>query len=141
MRPVCVDSEREEQRFWAEYTHHEGMCCAVLGDCAYMFGGRWKYGYAVHELNLETMFWRRLEPQNREDGPMNKTNAGMVTCGDESLCVFGGYGRDTGRHQPGAAYWHPNPTYCKTNELHLFHIKTGQPMLYMFCQDAQSLSR
>jgi len=77
------------------------------------------------------MVWRRLEPKNREDGPLTyKHEGGMVTCGDEALCVFGGYGRDTGRHQPGATYRSDDDYYIDfngtwTNELHVFHIKTG----------------
>ena len=69
--PLCADREPEEQRFWTEFTrlrrHYVGMCCAVLGDCAYTYGGDWQYGYAVHELNLETMVWRRLKAKNRHD--------------------------------------------------------------------------
>ena len=127
--PVTMAREKEERRYWREPMRQVGVCCAVLGDCAYTYGGFWKYGYAVHQLNLETMVWRRLEPQNREDGPMDKYKAGMVACGGEALCVFGGYGPDTGRHvhQPGAAYHsdsdHPENSW--TNELHVFTIKKG----------------
>ena len=122
--PVSVDQEPEERDFWRKRTNHVGVCCAVLGNCAYTFGGMWKYGYAVHELNLDTMVWRRLEPRIREDGPMDKIHAGMVVCGDETLCVFGGYGHDTGRHQPGATYY-SDGAICYTNELHVFHTKKG----------------
>lgn len=122
--PVSVDDERRERRYWTELRRHAGVCCAVLGNSAYTFGGLWEYGYAVHELNLETMVWRRLEPRNREEGPMKKIRAGMVTCGNEALCVFGGYGPDTGRHQPGAIY-HSDGTSSWTNELHVFHPKRG----------------
>ena len=125
--PESVDREPEEKRYWAKLGSHIGVCCAVLHNCVYTFGGFWKYGYAVHELNLETMKWRRLEPRNREDGPMHKDVAGMVTCGEEALCVFGGYGYDTGRHQPGAAYHLDAVVTPKswTNELHVFSIKEG----------------
>ena len=122
--PVCADPEPEEKHCWTESMGY-GMCCAVLGNCAYTFGGFWKYGYAVHELNLEKTVWRRLEPQNREDGPMNmKRWAGMVACGDEALCVFGGHGIDTGRHQPGATYQR-DEMGCWTNELHVFNTNEG----------------
>ena len=130
--PVCVDREPEERRYWREMNDHTGVCCAVLGNSAYTFGGFWEYGYAVHELNLETMVWRRLEPKNRENGPMHKCWAGMVACGCEVLCVFGGYGRDSSRHQPGATYHIDRASYrlhdgpkSWTNELHVFHIKKG----------------
>ena len=113
--------------YWREERRLGGVCCAVLGDCAYTLGRNWKYGCCVYELNLEIMEWRRLEPKNREDSPMCKKNAGMVVCKDDALCVFGGYGLDTGRHQPGATYHtdDAHPTHCWTNELHLFHISTG----------------
>ena len=129
--PASVDQEPEEQKYWTKLTRDSGVCCAVLDDCAYTFGGRWKFSYAVHELNLKTMVWRRLEPQNREDGPLkDKHEGGMVACGDEALCIFGGYGIGTGRHQLGAAYHSDDDYYidldgCWTNELHVFHIKKG----------------
>ena len=120
--PVCADPESEERKCWTECMG-SGMYCAVLGNCAYTYGGFWKYGHAVHELNLETMVWRRLEPQNREDGPMiMKQCIGMVACGDEALCVFSGHGIDTGQHQPGATYQR-DPMGCGTNELQIFNTK------------------
>ena len=131
--PECVDHEEQEKRYWKVTGDDAGVCCAVLGNCAYTYGGRWKYAYAVHELNLETMVWRRLEPKNGEDGPMQKDKAGMVTCGDEALCVFGGYRLDIGRRQPGATYHSDRSNHgnCWTNELHLFHVKTGQSVLHV----------
>ena len=68
----------------------------------------------MHELNLESMVWRRLEPKNREDGPIHKIRAGMVACGHEALCVFGGFGLDTDF----------------TNELHLYYIVAGWSILH-----------
>ena len=108
--PVAVDQEEEEKHYWTDLTWSPdfGVCCAVLGDCAYSFGGHWKYGYAVHELNLETMVWRRIDAKNREDGPVDVADGsyktGMVACGDYTLCVF-------------------SPKI--EEQLHLFHIKTG----------------
>ena len=125
--PESVDPKPEEISYLPRPAE-DRVCCAVLGDCAYTFGGFWYHGYAVHELNLETMIWRRLKAKHREGAcPMNKKNAGMVACGGEALCVFGGFGPDTGRHQPGATYHtdDAHPGYCLTNELHLFDIKTG----------------
>ena len=128
--PVSVDIEQEKNPYWVQFQVDRGACCAVLGNCAYTFGGITKYGYAMHELNLDTIVWRRLEPQNGEDGPIHKRDAGMVTCGDEALCVFGGCGRDTGRHQPGATYTIATiHRQCYTNELHLFHVRTGKSAL------------
>ena len=51
VRPASVDSEPEESDMWSEFAHDHCfglICCAVLGDCAYTYGGYWKYGYAVH---------------------------------------------------------------------------------------------
>ena len=132
--PVCVDRDRKGKRKRTRFPACGRVCCAVVGDCAYTFGGRWKHGYAVHELNLETFVWQKLEPQNRADGPMRKESAGMVACGGEALCVFGGYGPVPGRHQPGATY-HDDQfstlSTCFTNELHLFHLRAGESVLYV----------
>ena len=75
----------------------------------------------------------KTRAQNREDGPMQKVIGGMVACGHEILCAFGGYGPDTSQHQPETTY-HFNEwecTHCWTNELHLFHIETGQSVLHV----------
>ena len=80
----------------------------------------------MHELDLETMFWRRLEPQNREDGPLPyKRLAGMVACGDKALCVFGGHGLKFGPCQAGATY-QLEQGQCWTNELHVFDTEKGE---------------
>lgn len=124
---MCVNYEQDERFYWENLMTRKGMCCAVLGDCAYIFGEI--FGYGSHELNLETTVWRRLEPKNREDGPMKKSYAGMVACGEETLCVFGGYGDEFSHRQPGAIYSADvdfGPACYYTNELHLFQVKTGK---------------
>ena len=58
------------QHFWTVLKRrHDGVGCALLGNCAYIHGTCWEYGYAVHELNVETMVCRKLVPKNRKDGP------------------------------------------------------------------------
>ena len=111
-----------------------GACCAVVNDCLYTFGG-WIAGFRnadVHELDLESLAWKKLEPCNPGEGPFLKDKAGMVGYGEEMLCVFGGYGYPSESHitqggyrqQEGASYnWDPNSGICWTNELHLLHIK------------------
>lgn len=116
--PISMHDE-EEERFTREFVINGGVCCAVLGDCAYTFGGRWDCGGAMHELNLETMIWRSLECQNTEDGPMHTVGAGMVVCGDEALCVFG-----------GLEYTEFGQVPDFTNDLHLFHVATGRSVLH-----------
>ena len=74
------------------------------------------------------MVWRRLEPKNREDGPYRMQGAGMVACGDEALCVFGGIGcREFGEGRSQARA----KRRCKSNELHLFCISSGKLLSYM----------
>lgn len=127
--PETEAQERQGYNYRRKCTSVHGMCCAVLGDCAYTFGGlEWADGYAVHEINLRTMVWRKLEPTNREDGPIQKEDSGMVACGDETLCVFGGFGVLTGQHQLGATYHAYQSPNCFTNELHLFHVRTGRSL-------------
>ena len=55
---------------------------------------------------------------------MDKNNAGMVVCGGDTLCVFGGHGFDTGQRQRGATYYTEGAN-CWTNELHIFNIIEG----------------
>ena len=117
--PVCVDHEPKARDFWTVLTgdHDHGVGCALLGNCAYIHGGCWEYGYAVHELNVETMVCRRLEPKNGEDGPKHKNNlpycARMVACGDEALCVISTTNKNNGMN----LFFHL--------QLHMFHVPTG----------------
>ena len=111
-----------------------GACCTMMNGKMYSFGG-WMMGNcsaSVHELDLETMIWRCLEPTSNKNLPLLKNKCGMVDYGSEMLFVFGGYGYpQLGMPlQPGARYeverdgdllgW---PVYGWTNEMHLFHVK------------------
>ena len=108
-----------------------GACATVIADCLYLFGG-WYRGNRnpdVHQLNLETMTWKRLTKERMKGGPMCKDKAGMVDYGEDMLCVMAGYGYppDGFVKQTGASYhWDPDfvMELCWTNELHLFHTKT-----------------
>ena len=122
-----------------QYPHAiSGACCTVIDDHLYVFGG-WVSGLRtadVHELNLASLIWRKLEPTNQGEGPFLKDKAGMVSYGNHMLCVFGGYGYPghdhisldgVYRHQKGASYaWDRSSFHeiCWTNELHLLDIKT-----------------
>ena len=117
-----------------------GACCAVMNDCLYTFGG-WIAGFRnadVHELDLESLVWRKLKPDNPGKGPFLKDKAGMVPYGEEMLCVFAEYGYPSENHitqggyrgQTGASYKSDPDSFhgiCWTNELHLFHVKRCKP--------------
>ena len=125
--PECVVNEQDdvqERWYWSALRGDFGVCCAVLGNCVYTYGG---FSVGVHELNLETMIWRKLKSQNQKDGSIFPQRAGMVACGDEALCIFGGYG-GAKRPQPGATYHkdsaYPHADNCWCNDLHYFHVKT-----------------
>ena len=102
-----------------------GACATVIGECLYWFGGWYVRKADVHQLNLETLTWKKLTQDRMKGGPMCKDKAGMVDYGEEMLCVMAGYGyqQDGFVRQEGASY-HQNPdsSMSWTNELHLFHI-------------------
>ena len=112
-----------------------GVCCVVMNDHLYTFGGWAPGAYRtadVHELDFQTLNWQLLKSTNPGEGPFLKDKAGMVSYGKEMLCIFGGYGYPSEAHivsgvyhlQKGAAYhWDENSLhrFCWTNELHVFH--------------------
>ena len=118
-----------------------GACCCVLGDrdreFLATFGG-WNDGERVadvHTLDLSRMAWKYCDIVNPEEGPFFKDKAGMIPYGNEMVCVVGGYGYPSPHHicdgvyrgQKGAQYfWDHYHDLCWTNEVHLFHFKTGQ---------------
>ena len=110
-----------------------GACATVIGENLFIFGG-WYRGLRnqnVHQLNLETLVWKRLTEKRMNGAPMCKDKAGMVDYGEEMLCVMGGYGYppDDFKKQIGASYhWDAEfvTELCWTNELHLFHINTRE---------------
>lgn len=114
-----------------------GVCCTVINDCLYVFGG-WLAGFrqaSVHELRLDTLTWRELKAKNPGRGPILKDKAGMVGYGKHMLCVFGGYGYPSWDHstwQSGASY-HPDEKsgggIFWTNELHLFNVPSCRPVI------------
>jgi hypothetical protein len=106
---------------------------SVINDRFYMFGG-WEPGYLTHsiylyELNLETFVWRKIVPVSTDNQPLFKNKCGVVSYGEDMLCIFGGYGFPSGmdhRLQVGARYdWEQNSRRGMgwTNEMHLFHLK------------------
>ncbi len=109
-----------------------GACCTVLNGKLYVFGG-WLAGLRnadIHELNLETLYWRKLPVKNPMNGPLLKDKAGMFGYGEDILGIFGGYGysevlsRVALNERTAQYYWDPTSPFpiCWTNELHLFHV-------------------
>ena len=106
-----------------------GNAKAAVMDLLHVFGG--KYGTTfrkcLHQLSTTTMEWRELAQQNPEDGPMEKGWCGMVSCSDDKLAVFGGYGISTDVIQPGSTLIKDEKVegHGWTNEFHYFNIKEG----------------
>ena len=128
----------EDSKLWQSLsTLYAGVCCVVVANSMYTFGGR-RSGTAgvnekgcadVHELNLITMIWRKMPVLNPDEGPMCKEKGGMVDFKDELLCVFGGYGVGPSPRQPGATYhWDNAFDRFWSNELHVFDIHKRELM-------------
>ena len=116
----------------------EGCCYSVIKDRLYAIGG-WAHGKCeanIHELNLNNYKWRIINPTNPEEVPLCKYRAGMVDYGEEMLCMMGGYGWHPPavinfKHQQGVGFIEKTP-YAMTNELHIFHINSGEKKYFMF---------
>ena len=103
-----------------------------IGDHIYYYGG-WigtTYTDQLSELDTQTMELKELIPRNSNEGPMIKTNCGLVSLRNERLLVCGGYGIPT-TTQPGSRFVpdaDETNSHGWTNELHCYDIKSGMDM-------------
>ena len=105
--PSVIDVFDPETGFWHQQpTTGEippavsGSACATIGLKLYSFGGDdgSSRHNSLHELNLSTMEWKEVKPQNPSDGPQKKGWCGMVAYEDHSLVMFGGKNSTDGLH-------------------------------------------
>ena len=109
---------------------HERVCTSLLGSLYSFAGFDGKDLYnSLHKLDIATLEWRELKPQNPANGPMAKSGCGMIAFSCEHLAMFGGYGLPIGPIQRGATFtknFHRNAAGKGwSNELHLFNIVEG----------------
>ena len=106
--------------------------CTAAGEELFYYGGFDGFhgvvrSSAFSKFTPATHTWSRLG-KGSVDGPMAKTECGMVSCGEGQLCVFAGFGTPTGPVQPGSTFI-KDTNYTDgrgwTNELHLFDINGG----------------
>ena len=98
------------------------------GDC---------YHNSLHELNTISLEWTVLAPSEAEGAPMKKYGCGIVVysrCGEEQLCVFGGYGLLNSASHPTARYEDEDDDDKRgyTNELHVFTSGEHRYVKYMY---------
>lgn len=70
----------------------------TIGNKLYTFGGRGKgrtYFNSLHQLDLITMKWKKLEAKNPSQGPSARRGCSVVAYGKDMLVVFGGYTADS----------------------------------------------
>ena len=113
-----------------------GSVAAAIHSKFYVFGGLNEKAYCntLHELDIESLEWTRLEPRN-QDGvcPIPKIGAGMVSFDNVLLVTFGGKGISRAHILPHALYA-SNPDSSDTglvwtNELLCFNTKTSKFIL------------
>ena len=113
---------------------HPGLsavACASFGGYLYTFGGfdGEKLHSTLSQLDLITLEWSQLSPEEEVNGPMRKDACGMVLFDDsKKLAVIAGYALPTGPIQPGSTFV-PNELFADgtgwTNEFHVFDISAG----------------
>ena len=97
--------------------------CTLAGQCIYLYGGSYyapsSYSGTLYELNTDGFTWSKL---SNDDGPLKKTECGMITYKDQVLVVGGTYNpNEVFSKQPGSRYeggW--------TNELHSYSLSAGK---------------
>ena len=110
---------------------YHGACTAAGEELFYYGGFEGLHGNirssALSRFTPATHTWSQL-CKGSMDGPMAKTECGMISCGEGQLCVFAGHGLPTGPVQPGSTLI-KNTLYTDgrgwTNELHLYDINGG----------------
>ena len=85
----------------------------TIGENLYTFSGRGEgrtYYNTLHQLNLKTMEWKKLDSQNPADAPTPRRGCTMISYGNGILVTFGGY----------------DANYKYSNDLHLFNLQNGE---------------
>ena len=111
--------------------------CAVVGNCAFFFGGATKvdgvahYYNTIHKLDVISMLWKELDPAQQGTVPMEKAGAGMVSYYESNLLVFSGYGPLPADPHTRPADYIPDPRSPNwrngwTNELHRFDLQSSE---------------
>ena len=113
-----------------------GSVCAVVGNCAFFFGGATnvdgvvQFYNTIHKLDVISMLWKELDPAQQGTVPMEKAGAGMVSYYESNLLVFSGYGPLPADPHTRPANYVPNSVSDNlrgwTNELHLFDLQSSE---------------
>ena len=108
----------------------EGSACVCIGQLVYMFGGWTGHSYTntLFNFSVATAHWRELLPVNPKEGPMPKSNCGIINTTDTMICMIGGYGIPTGSPQPGSKFVQDRQYKDGrgwSNEIHCFDIPSG----------------
>ena len=107
-----------------------GAACVSFGENVYMYGGHngRRYEGALSCLNVKSLTWSLLCPEEVAGGPMIKIGCGIVMFHGDKLAVIGGFGHPTGPAQAGSTfikYTGANDGSGCTNEFHVFNIGQG----------------
>ena len=108
--------------------------CTSIGSKIFSYGGwTWEsYTDALCELDTTTMQWRQHQPLNPSEGPMRKSDAGMIALSSNLLCVIGGYGIPSGTIRPMSKFT-KDSRYSDgrgwTNEVHVYNTETSMCQL------------
>ena len=122
-------------------TPHPGLdraACVSLGENVYMYGGHSgnRCKGALSCLNVKSLTWSLLCPEDVAGGPMRKSYCGIVLFHGDKLAVVGGYGYPTGPAQAGSKFIKNtgvNDGRGCTNEFHVFNIGQGSVDLESIC--------
>ena len=111
-----------------------GYACSNTSDNILYFGGRCQpedcYHNDLFELNTLTNEWREFINSSPDNGPMRKSDCGMISFnvnGEDNLLVIGGFGRMPITTHTGSMYIpHPNiRNVCFTNEIHTMCVNSS----------------
>ena len=108
---------------------------AELKGCMYIYGGfDGHHTYdTLHQLDLTYLKWTAMSKKQGK-APMKMTGCGMVTCGDHTLVLFGGFGTPSSEVEPGYTFQCQaddpgNGTNSKkgwTNEVWCYDVEKGK---------------
>ena len=127
-------------------TPHPGLdraACVSLGENVYMYGGiiGKRYEGALSCLNVKSLTWSLLCPEEVAGGPMRKDSCGIVMFHGDKLAVIGGFGYPTSPAQAGSKFIKntgANDRRGWTNEIHVFNIGQGSVHLESLCTHMHS---
>ena len=84
------------------------------------------YHNSIYMLNVNSLHWKQISPTSDNNSVMRRCWGGMISFGDNSLFLIGGYGPYPTTPHHGATYSKSYGGQCITNECNILNTTTSK---------------